>query len=131
MTLYLWHIPVIAVATFSLHAVGLDAYDVHAPGFWGLLALREVVFGVLMAVAFVVLSPLEHRKIPWWDAPADATGIRSVAAGALVCVAGVAVLLMAKDGLSDTTGWSALGCFVVAVAGARGCAARSVHDRFV
>ena len=30
MTLYLWHIPAIAVAMFSLHAVGLDAYDVHA-----------------------------------------------------------------------------------------------------
>jgi surface polysaccharide O-acyltransferase-like enzyme len=34
MTLYLWHIPAIAVATFALHAVGLDAYDVDAPGFW-------------------------------------------------------------------------------------------------
>ncbi len=29
MTLYLWHIPAIAVAAFSLHAVGLDAYAVH------------------------------------------------------------------------------------------------------
>ena len=28
MTLYLWHIPAIAVAAFSLHAIGLDAYDV-------------------------------------------------------------------------------------------------------
>lgn len=41
MTLYLWHIPAIAVAAFLLHAVGVDAYDVHVPGFWGLLALRE------------------------------------------------------------------------------------------
>ena len=69
MTLYLWHIPAIAVATFSLHALGLDAYDVHAPGFWGLLALRAVVFAVVMAVAFRLLSPLEHRRLPWWDAP--------------------------------------------------------------
>ena len=42
MTLYLWHIPAIAVATFALHAVGLDAYDVDAPGFWGLLALGRL-----------------------------------------------------------------------------------------
>ena len=55
MTLYLWHIPAIAVATFALHAVGLDAYDVDAPGFWGLLALRAVVFAVVMAVAFWLL----------------------------------------------------------------------------
>ena len=40
MTLYLWHIPAIAVATFTLHAAGFDAYDVHAPGFVGLFALR-------------------------------------------------------------------------------------------
>ena len=124
MTLYLWHIPAIAVATFALSAAGLDAYDVHRPGFWGLLALREVVFAIVMGVAFVVLSPLEHRRLPWWDAPAGATGARSTAAGVLVCLAGVAVLLMAKDGLSDTTGWSALGCFVAAVACARVCAGR-------
>ncbi|MDX1891978.1 acyltransferase [Mycolicibacterium sp. 050158] len=122
MTLYLWHIPAIAVATFSLHAVGLDAYDVHAAHFWPLLALREAVFAVVMLVAFVLLSPLEHRKLPWWDAPSRARGARSVAAGILVCVAGLAVLSMAKDGLSGVTGWSALGAFVVAAAAARACA---------
>ncbi|MCW2512315.1 MAG: hypothetical protein JWR11_1357 [Mycobacterium sp.] len=125
MTLYLWHIPAIAVATFSLHAVGVDAYDVQAPGFWGRLALRAVVFAVVMAIAFKLLSPLEHIRLPWWDAKANATGARSVAAGVLVCVAGVALLMMAKDGLSDVTGWSALGCFVAAVAAARVCASRS------
>ena len=97
MTLYLWHIPAIAVAAFSLHAIGLDAYDVDAPGFWGLLALRAVVFAVVMAVAFRLLSPLEHRRLPWWDAPARATGARSTAAGVLVCLAGVALVLLAKE----------------------------------
>lgn len=119
MTLYLWHIPAIAVATFGLHAVGLDAYDVHAAGFWGLLALRAVVFAVVMTGLFMALSPLEHRPLPWWDSPATATGARSVVAGALVCAAGVAVLLMAKFGLSGVAGYSALGVFLVAVATAR------------
>jgi peptidoglycan/LPS O-acetylase OafA/YrhL len=122
MTIYLWHIPAIAVATFALHAVGIDAYDVHAPGFVGRLVLRAVVFAVVMALAFMALSPLEHRRLPWWDAPARATGARSVAAGALVCAAGVALLLMAKDGLSDASGWTSLGCFVAAVVAARVCA---------
>lgn len=119
MTLYLWHIPAIAVATFGLHAVGLDAYDVHAPGFWGLLALRALVFAVVMTALFMLLSPLEHRPLPWWDAPAGATGGRSVVTGALVCVAGVALLLMAKYGLSGADGYTALGVFLVAAATAR------------
>jgi hypothetical protein len=119
MTLYLWHIPAIAVAAFSLHAFGLDAYDIDAPGFWGLLALRELVFAVVMALAFALLSPLEHRRLPWWDAPTSATGIRSTAAGALVCVAGVALVLLAKNGLTGVDGWAALGCFLVGLAAAR------------
>jgi surface polysaccharide O-acyltransferase-like enzyme len=119
MTIYLWHIPAIAVATFSLHAFGLDAYDVHAPWFWALLALREVVFAVVMAVTFKLLSPLEHRRLPWWDTRPSATGARSVAAGALTCVAGVALVLMAKDGLSGADGWAALGCFLAGAAAAR------------
>ena len=73
MTLYLWHIPAIAVATFALHAFGLDAYDVDAPGFWGSPGAAGGVFAVVMAVAFRLLSPLEHRRLPWWDAPARAT----------------------------------------------------------
>jgi surface polysaccharide O-acyltransferase-like enzyme len=124
MTLYLWHIPAIAVATFSLHAVGLDAYHVHAQGFWALLALRALVFAVVMGVAFWLLSPLEHRRLPWWDAPALATGARSSAAGVLVCFAGVALVLLAKNGLDGATGAILLGCFLAAAAAARVSAAR-------
>ena len=119
MTLYLWHIPAIAVATFALNAVGLDAYDVDAPGFWARLALRAVVFTAVMAAAFRLLAPLEHRRLPWWDAPANARGARSTVAGSLICVAGVALLLLAKDGLGDAAGWTALACFVAAAAAAR------------
>lgn len=126
MTLYLWHIPAIAVAAFALHAAGLDAYDAHAPGFWGLLALRAVVFAVVMGAAFKLLSPLEHRPLPWWDAPARATGGRSTAAGALICLAGAALVLMAKNGLDGIEGWTALGCFVVAAGAARASVGRSV-----
>jgi hypothetical protein len=118
MTLYLWHIPAIAVAAFTLNAFGLDAYDVHAQGFWAHLALRAIVFAAVMAVAFRLLSPLEHRRLPWWDAPAAARGLRATAAGVLVCMAGVAVLLLAKNGLADVTGWTALGGFATAAAAA-------------
>jgi surface polysaccharide O-acyltransferase-like enzyme len=126
MTLYLWHIPAIAVAAFTLHAIGLDAYDVHAPGFWGLLALRALVFAIVMAAAFRLLSPLEHRRLPWWDASVGATGARSTASGALICVAGVALVWLAKDGLAGSEGWITLGFFLAAVVAARVCQGRSV-----
>jgi hypothetical protein len=119
MTLYLWHIPAIAVATFALNAVGLDAYDVDAPYFWALLALRAVVFAIVMAVAFRLLSPLEHRRLPWWDAPVRAAGTRSTAAGVLIVVAGVALVLLAKNGLTGFDGWTTLGCFLAASVAAR------------
>ncbi|MGV0793817.1 acyltransferase family protein [Mycolicibacterium sp. XJ1819] len=126
MTLYLWHIPAIAVAAFALHTVGLDAYDVDAPHFWALLALRAVVFAGVMAVMFRLLSPLEHRRLKWWDGPAAATGARSTAAGALVCVAGVAMVLLAKNGLTGVAGWSSLAAFTAAVVAAWATARASV-----
>lgn len=122
MTLYLWHIPAIAIAAFSLHAVGLDAFDVDAPDFWALLALRAVVFAVVMALLFKSLAPLEHRPLPWWDDPAAATGVHSALAGGLICVAGVASVLMAKQGLAGVGGWTALGVFLLAAVAARVCA---------
>jgi hypothetical protein len=119
MTLYLWHIPAIAVATFSLHAVGLDAYDVNAHNFWGMLALRAVVFAVVMTAMFFLLSPLEHRRLPWWDSTAHATGVRSTAAGVLICLAGFALTMLAKNGFDGVVGYALLGCFLAASAAAR------------
>ncbi|QZH59471.1 acyltransferase [Mycolicibacterium farcinogenes] len=126
MTLYLWHIPVIAIAAFGLHAVGLDAFDPHAPGFWAHLALRAGVFAVLMVVAFRLLSPLEHRPLPWWDDAVQVSGHRAVVTGALLCVAGAALTLMAKNGLDGVLGWSALVGFVGACIAARVSAGRVV-----
>ena len=110
MTLYLWHIPAIAVAAFSLHAIGLDAYDVDAPGFWGLLALRAVR---VRCRSWPSRSDCCHRLSTAGcrrgSAPARATGARSTAAGVLVCLAGVALVLLAKNGLIGFAGWATLG----------------------
>ena len=64
----------------------------------------------------LALSPLEHRRLPWWDAQVRATGVRSTAAGVLICLAGVALVLLAKNGLagaavtrcSDASWWPRL-----------------------
>lgn len=119
MTLYLWHIPAIALAAFALHSVGIDAVDPHQDGFWGLMALRAVVFAGVMFALFLALSPLEHRRIPWWDDRESARGARGAVVGTLVCIAGIAVLLMAKEGLGTRAGWTALAVFVLALVLAR------------
>jgi hypothetical protein len=81
-----------------------------------------VVFAVVMLAMFMLLSPLEHRRLPWWDAPVAATGTRSTAAGVLIVLAGVALVLLAKNGLDDLYGLVTLACFVTAAAAARICA---------
>jgi len=124
MTLYLWHIAAIAIATFSLHAVGLDAYDPAAPHFWRNIAIRALVFAVVMTVMFLLLSPLEHNPLWWWDARVRATGHAATLAGALICAAGAALLLMAKYGLGTTSGWMLLALFTVTVVAARISAGR-------
>lgn len=125
MTLYLWHIAAIAITTFSLHAVNLDAYDPAAPHFWRNIAIRALVFAVVMTLMFLLLSPLEHGRLPWWDAQARAVGRWSTAAGVLVCAAGVALLLMAKTGLGTDQGWILLALFAAALVGARISAGRT------
>ncbi|MET9327493.1 acyltransferase [Tsukamurella sp. NPDC003166] len=129
MTLYLWHIPAIAVAAIGLHYLGVDATDPHQSGFWGLMALRAAVFAVVMFALFVLLSPLEHRRLRWWDDRVTARGPRGAVVGALVCVAGVAVLLMAKEGIGSPAGWRAAAMFVGALAGARATATVSAVEK--
>ena len=129
MTLYLWHIPAIAVSMFALHGVGMDAYDVHAPGFLGRLILRALVFAVVMGAMFTLLSPLEHRPLPWWDERVGGHGVRSTVAGAMTCAAGVALVLLAKNGLTGSAGWAALGVFFACAAAARSGLRCSVGSR--
>ena len=87
-----------------------------------------MVFAVVMAATFFLLSPLEHRRLPWWDSAAGATGTRSTAAGVLICVAGVALVLLAKNGLDGVEGYAILGCFLAAAVAARVGAGKTGPD---
>jgi uncharacterized membrane protein YedE/YeeE len=40
----------------------------------------------------------------------------------LICVAGVAIVMLAKNGLAGAAGYSVLGCFLVAAVAGRACA---------
>ena len=102
----------------------MDAYGPADPQFWRNIAIRALVFAVVMTVMFLLLSPLEHNPLWWWDARVRATGRAATLAGALICAAGAALLLMAKYGLGTTSGWLLLALFTVTVVAARISAGR-------
>ncbi|MGV0811761.1 acyltransferase [Mycolicibacterium boenickei] len=102
MTLYLWHMPLLLGMHVVFDYLGLDRYDPSAPGFVALSVLQLALMAGLVAMAFVALRPLENNPLPLWDGGAVArTGIRSVAVGSLLCVAGAATLTSVAWGLKD------------------------------
>ncbi|GAA3048402.1 acyltransferase [Gordonia defluvii] len=131
MTLYLWHIPTIVATILLLHVAGIDVVSPAQPGFWVLMIVRAAVFAVVMAMAFVLLLPLEHRRLRWWDDRIAAGGGRATAIGVLVCAAGLAILLMAKQSLGTETGWWALLGFLVALSSARALASDTMEEQLV
>ncbi len=99
MTLYLWHMPVLLLLHLGFDYLGLDRY----PGEPNFLALSVIQLGIMVtvvAVVFVTLRPLENNPLPGWDgAVAVAPGVRSIAVGVLLCLAGAATLAAVKWGL--------------------------------
>lgn len=101
MTLYLWHMP----ALLAVHVL-FDTFG-H-PRFPGQPDFLTVTFEQLflmigvVAVLFVALRPLENRPLPGWDGALGVTSVRrGHAVGALLCVAGAALLAAVKWGLKD------------------------------
>ena len=100
MTLYLWHIPALLFMHLVFDYLGYPRYDPTAPGFIALSVVQLVIMAILVAAVFVVLRPLENNPLPLWDGGyVAATGSRSAAVGALLCVAGAATLASVGWGL--------------------------------
>ena len=114
MTLYLWHLPVLAAVILLGAVTGLDRADVHSASFPVVVGAQTMLLLTVMAPGVAMLSPLENRPLPWWDATVTATGRRATTAGALVCAAGVVMVVMAKFGLGDHTGWAAYRSLIAA-----------------
>ncbi|MGW5525102.1 acyltransferase family protein [Gordonia sp. NPDC003950] len=121
MTLYLWHLPVLAAIIAGGIALGLER-DPSSPTFVPTIIAETVVLVTLMIVVTAVLSPLENRRLPWWDATLE----RSASAGRdlamLLCLVVVAasLLLLAHDGI--LIGWYWIAVAVAAAIGARSLA---------
>lgn len=112
MTLYLWHLPVLAVLFTASHFLGwerstkLGNSGYPIPNGWGYLLGS---LGFWAAFAFMVwaivrfLWPLEHGALPWWDSAPQSKPPEKRAANILVGVgsagAGIAMLILSATGL--------------------------------
>jgi hypothetical protein len=82
--------------------LGHPRFDPTSPGFVLLSVLQLLIMGVLVALVFVSLRPLENRPLPLWDGGYVAgPGGRSLAVGVLLCIAGAATLASVGWGLKD------------------------------
>lgn len=126
MTLYLWHIPVLLGVHLAFDYLGFARY----PGRHDFLAVSIVqvlIVIAVVAVLFVFLRPLENNPLPGWDgAPNVASRGRGAVIGALLCVAGVALLASIKWGLKDD-GLVCMAVVVTSLVGARAVAALPVR----
>ncbi|OCB33273.1 acyltransferase [Mycobacterium malmoense] len=122
MTLYLWHMPVLLGVHLAFDYLGCPRYP-GAPDFLAVSVAQLLVVIVAVAVLFVSLRPLENNPLSGWDgAPAVTARGRGAAVGALLCVAGVAILAAIRWGLKDE-GLVCMAVMVTALVGARVLAA--------
>lgn len=118
MTLYLWHLPVLGLIIGLSALCGLQR-DPHALLFWPTVLATTACLLALMIPVTGVLSVLENRPLPWWDAQIVGgwSTRRDALIVALLVVVGVATLLLAGSGI--VAGWSWLVIGVAAAMGAR------------
>ena len=122
MTLYLWHIPPLLAMHLVFDYLGYPRFDPSSPGFIALSVMQLLIMGVLVALVFVTLRPLENNPLPLWDGGLVARpGGRSLAVGALLCVAGAATLASVGWGLKDQ-GLYCVAVMLIALVTARGVA---------
>lgn len=96
MTLYLWHIPVLLGVHLVFDQLGWARYP-GLPHFAVISVVQSVVVAAAVAVAFVVLRPLENEPLPGWDGGRGG----GPAVGLLLMTAGAATLIAIKWGLKD------------------------------
>jgi hypothetical protein len=119
MTLYLWHIPPLLAMHLVFDYLGSPRYDPSSPGFIVLSVVQLLIMGVLVALMFVTLRPLENKQLPLWDGGFVARpGARSLAVGVLLCVGGAATLASVGWGLKDQ-GLYCVAAMLIALVAAR------------
>lgn len=101
MTLYLWHIPALLGIHLLFDELGLPRYP-GQPGFAAISIAQLLLMGLVVAILFLALRPLENNPLPGWDGATPVTSVgRNALIGTLLCVAGAATLASIHWGLKD------------------------------
>ncbi len=104
MTLYLWHLPMLALLIVAGQSIGLSRDPAQGAALFGVVVGTQTVLLLgAMVPAVAALSVFENRLLPWWDGPVATGAARSrdlMVSGALV-VTGGATLMTARNGLVD------------------------------
>lgn len=130
MTLYLWHLPALIIVAGVSHVIGQDRSFPGQSGFVQLLLLQMIVFLALTALLFMLLSPLEDRPLPWWDAVVvEVRGSRSKIVGVSLTLAGMGTLGLAGLGLTPP-GILVIAIVLTLLAVARAVTLRATGARF-
>jgi hypothetical protein len=118
MTLYLWHMPALLATHLIFDYLGQPRYPGQSD-FVAISVAQLLLMVAAVAVLFLALRPLENNPLAGWDgAPAITSARRGAAAGALLCIAGVATLAAIRWGLKDE-GLVCVGVMVASLVGAR------------
>jgi hypothetical protein len=97
MTLYLWHMPALLLMHLGFDQLGLYRYP-GQPNLVLLSVIQLLIMAGLVTAAFVFLRRLESTPLPGWDGPVSDR--HSAVTGALLCLAGAALLASVKWGLA-------------------------------
>jgi hypothetical protein len=119
---WVFQIPPLLAMHLAFDYLGYPRFDPTTPGFIVLSVVQLLIMGALVTLVFVTLRPLENSPLPLWDGGLVAKpGRRSMAVGALLCIAGAATLASVGWGLKDQ-GLYLVAVILVALATARGLA---------
>ncbi|MEI7779431.1 MAG: acyltransferase [Actinomycetes bacterium] len=104
MTIYLWHLVALILALLIVHLAGLDLVGYSTSGWVGPRLLFWSSFALLTLILVRTFRPLEHAKLPWWDAAASFSPTRtwSYRWRSAVSVGGVLLTAIALLALSVT-----------------------------
>ncbi|AFJ36903.1 MULTISPECIES: acyltransferase family protein [Mycobacterium] len=126
MTLYLWHMPVLLGVHLLFDYLGSPRFP-GQPDFLAVSVAQVLIVVLAVAVLFVALRPLENNPLAGWDGAGTVTSRgRGAVVGALLCVAGVAILAAIRWGLKDD-GLVCMAVVVAALVAARAVACPSGH----
>ena len=121
MTLYLWHMPVVLGVHVVFDYLGYPRYP-GQPHLVAISVAQLLIVVALVSALFVALRGLENNPLPGWDgAPAITSPTRGTVIGALLCLAGAAILVSVKWGLKDD-GLVCVAVMLVALVAARAMA---------